>query len=621
MHEMVEQSTRSQQEVGHVPRRSPSGGGGVRRGVVFVHGVGDQRKSDTLIDFGEPLLDWLVRWYADRGEPAPRVGRVELSFATTDIGAGDSLPRATVEVWNGESQTWEHWVWAEAWWATSSRRAGFQGMVRWSVRYWWRAVGHLLWATGQRWERLLSPREGSSDPNRLARFVDLVNTLGLLGLYTFGAVIGYFLVLLPLFALAQVPFEPLRDFVLVRLLRPFLEINAGEFRTYIEDDLQAGNMRRRVADAVTTLAEEDGCTDVTLIAHSEGAVVSFGMLVDGTYCQAHESVSKLITLGAGLNLTWTVEQELPRLHGPIPDRIHWLDIWASYDPVPSGWLRPPRIEPDGHRRAFTARAGRDERPWAPIFRPTEELATLQRLRPKSADPSPYADPNPGPPEPVYWPMSEQVTNEMNLLADHGAYWKNAEQVLVRLAAEIDRDYYQDSRFWRGDCAAGERTKELRAAVEGRRVRVTWLAACRALIIAAWLAVCVLGWGRLGVASYTDRLARWLREGRPDLPIISEVQRLLQWLHEQSASFPGPLPLVGSALELVYWLLAAVVLGLPFMLVYVLVVRTVWDRWDRRARGYALRDIARACRAMGSADQRAAIPSQTPGMPASATKVD
>src|SRR5689334_18233795 len=104
--------------------------GGARHGVVFVHGVGAQRQSDTLLDFGEPLLAWVADWYRARGAASPRVGGVALRFAPVDAGDADSLARATVCLPNGDE-----WVWAEAWWATSNRQPGFGTMVAWSVGY------------------------------------------------------------------------------------------------------------------------------------------------------------------------------------------------------------------------------------------------------------------------------------------------------------------------------------------------------------------------------------------------------------------------------------------------------------------------------------------------------
>ncbi|HEY8744166.1 MAG TPA: hypothetical protein VIU62_13760, partial [Chloroflexota bacterium] len=213
--------------------RPPSLG---RHGVLFVHGVGDQRESDVLLDIGGALLDWLGRWHRARGDAIPSVLTADLGFLPFDAGNRDRPSHAAVQLPTGE--TWEL---AEAWWALSTRAPGFATMVSWSLRYLFGVVAQLWRALAQRAGRLLAAKPNSSDPPFWARLVDLANTLGLLVLYPILAILGY-AVLLPLLVAAQLPIPAVQDFVLIRLLRPFLQINAGEFRTYLDDPMQAANM-------------------------------------------------------------------------------------------------------------------------------------------------------------------------------------------------------------------------------------------------------------------------------------------------------------------------------------------------------------------------------------------
>jgi len=34
-----------------------------RLGVLFVHGVGSQKKGETLVQFGEPMAIWIEQWF------------------------------------------------------------------------------------------------------------------------------------------------------------------------------------------------------------------------------------------------------------------------------------------------------------------------------------------------------------------------------------------------------------------------------------------------------------------------------------------------------------------------------------------------------------------------------
>ncbi|HEY7061177.1 MAG TPA: hypothetical protein VII06_06845 [Chloroflexota bacterium] len=544
--------------------------GGTRHGVVFVHGVGAQRKSDTLLDFGEPLLAWVVDWYAARGAASPRAGAVTLGFAPVDTGEADALSRAKVCLPNGDE-----WVWTEAWWATSNRRPDFGTMIVWSLGYLWRIILQLVRATQQRIRRLHG-QPGSTDPAPWARVVDLMNCFALLVLYPLGALAGY-AVLLPLLLLAQVPLPAFQDFVLLRLIRPFLVVNVGEFRTYIVSDLQAANMHRRVDEAVRWLAEEAHCADVTIIAHSEGAVVSFGMLSDPAHATAAGHVRKLITLGAGLNKSWLVEPDLGRLYGPLPPHVYWLDVWASYDPVPAGWLQPPHLA-SGER--------------APIYQPSEAVQKLHNVMPQHAE-SPYpglAALRADAPTAVYWPTSEQVTNEMNVVSDHGGYFANAEQVLVRLAAEIDAPRHTDSPFWRGDqvLAEGEaRTPALTDAVRARRERVSLLALWRGLVVAV---------GGVSAVLAAETVAGVLR--RTGLARL--VGDWLSWLRDVAALLPALGGLIDGLVAMAYWLLGAVVVAVPFVVLYLAGRALVWDRLDRQARADGIARIATAGRRPGAA---------------------
>src|ERR1041384_7417533 len=36
-----------------------------RRAVLIVHGVGEQRKSDTLLYIGSPIVSWVMRWRSE----------------------------------------------------------------------------------------------------------------------------------------------------------------------------------------------------------------------------------------------------------------------------------------------------------------------------------------------------------------------------------------------------------------------------------------------------------------------------------------------------------------------------------------------------------------------------
>jgi hypothetical protein len=40
-------------------------------GVLFIHGIGEQQRGDTLLRCAEPLADWLQKWSEGAEVPAP----------------------------------------------------------------------------------------------------------------------------------------------------------------------------------------------------------------------------------------------------------------------------------------------------------------------------------------------------------------------------------------------------------------------------------------------------------------------------------------------------------------------------------------------------------------------
>ena len=146
-------------------------------------------------------------------------------------------------------------------------------------------------------------------------------------------------------------------------------------------------------------------------------IVSFATLL--RYDHDAFRVAKLVTLGEAIKLGWRLEDEardwVPgnSVRGDLtvnhPD-LKWVDIWASYDPAPSGEL----VEREG-----------------------SPLIAVERFSDKPDDPRIHVE-------------SRPVTNFMHLGLDHGGYFANDEGFLIPLIRHID-DPSGDgsaSRFYR-----------------------------------------------------------------------------------------------------------------------------------------------------------------------------
>jgi hypothetical protein len=510
--------------------------------VLIVHGVGEQRKSDTLLYIGSPQLNWLQRWVClFYGRPAAQVGRVELSFVPYDVGTADQTPLAILHLPE------QDWYLGEAWWAGSSFHPDLSTMLYWSFVHLFDILAQMLRNTALRAERLVRPTDPqtSSQPARVWQLVDLLNCV-LLGVgYAIGAVLGYVL-LVPLMLLAQIPIDAVQDFVVFKLLQPALTAGAGEFRMFLDDELQAANVRRRVGDAARALMQRAECEELVIVAHSEGCVVSLGMLTDQAYADVARRTRKLLTFGAGLNKSWLIAPKLERLFVPLQGDTLWTDFWASYDPVPAGPLDPSRhVLANGTRCSMTD-----------LYRPTGgALAQVGAGNP---------------------PISEQVTNGMNVVTDHGGYFANDEQVLMRLVSEIACERHVDSRFWPA-------SDVLLEGVRQRRERVSALALWRDIVVLGWAIFALIPW-----------LAGWIQGVNPWQPLTDVPPKglgpagwLLSLLYFVRDSLPPLLaPVSGGAamlLSLPALLGLSALLGLVAWAIYSLVAWQWWHRWDTAAR--------------------------------------
>jgi hypothetical protein len=554
-------------------------------GVVFVHGIGSQPQSSTLREFAQPLIDWLALWHETRGIAGCTLRSAELSY-----GGGLKGParlRLDVPAVSNEQGAWpaRTWVMAEAWWATRLEAPSFGHMLWWGLRNVWRADAKLIEQTAYRWRLVLARvlgrpirghRPAYSEPGLFGAFIELVSTGLLIGGYTLGGVAGY-VVLVPLFAIAQIPIQRFQQFVMVNLIRPLLVDAVGDFTTYLEDDIQALNIREQVASTIDWLVDQEHCDQVVVLAHSQGTVVAFDALASGSPVHL-DKVRKLITFGAALNKAFELAHQR-RLAGTLPAHIYWLDTWAYYDPVPGGQL---------------VREGP-----TPLVAPPATLATRMHWDESTVH---WGAP-PGPPT---GPQPRELTNGMNVLTDHGGYWRNAEQFIARVAQEVDDPdgYYEASRFTFVD------EKER---VRRRRLRVTTLVGWR--VAAMYLFAIAVG-GRVTHGGWTllAQDGRQVRDWVASLPgaqvlgipgeIVSAIGTLAHLLAEPFRASPAiadPLDRLASAAAPDRWEpLAMAALGVAFFaglfaVVYVVLAWLVFRPWNSRELRASVRPVLLADR--------------------------
>jgi hypothetical protein len=547
-----------------------------RVGVLFVHGIGEQQQSESIRWFGGALVRWLGSWHA------ARAGSIETVAAHLSYGGGLEGParfEVRIPAHQAGSRTWpeHHWVIAEGWWAARISPPSFREMISWGLRSGGRALQRLFVQAADKLKviagRLGAERPdrpvGKSDPGLVGALIEFVSTLLLAALYLAALPLLYVL-LLVLFAISLIPIEQWRTFALTRLIEPFLVEGLGDFKTYMQDDVQALHIRTRIDEDVRFLVEEEHCEDLIVVAHSHGAVVAFDALASHRLPYL-DRIRKFITVGAALNNAWALHPECARLRAPLPAHIYWVDFWSYYDPVPGGQLT---------RTLLGA---------APVVDPGPGLQAEMRWYEEYVHPGTVQDRSHTAPT---GPLPRQVTNGMNVLNDHDGYFRNAEQFLSRVAAEIDlpHGYYERSRFHPRDL--WQRTKR-------RRLRVTtlvgWrLGAMALFVLALGTRIAGHGWLQLtidgrGVGGWIERIP-----GATALAAPGEVVNALRLLLSGAAASMQSLPLLSATLASGADLLAApqwsdlrdgvialLFFAATFTVLYLVLVRLLFRPWDER----------------------------------------
>jgi hypothetical protein len=330
-----------------------------------------------------------------------------------------------------------------------------------------------------------------------------------------------------------------------------------------------------------------------VVAHSGGALVSFETLLDPAYLGPEYRVDKLVTLGQGLGLAWRlaadpdVREIAPghRLVGNLakarPD-LRWVDFWASYDPAPAGPL------PSRGGAAAVAAAERDAGPQVAAVVETGEGAggeswlVRSDVGTKPAVVSAAIASVTGKRPPVIEVESRPVTNEMNVLTDHGGYWANDEGFLIPLVRHIDAAIgpAEKSRFY-----VQRRWRTLRIIWRVQRVAALatwdWLCSIGAMLsIAALGGAALLGRNQRLAAAGDGVAAAWSFIPGHEL-VSGPIDGIGGLLDTMASSFGANgvtrwLGSVGPTL-----LGVALIIGLFFALAKVGNWR--WHDWDRRER--------------------------------------
>jgi hypothetical protein len=316
--------------------------------LVVVHGIGAQRRAQTLLEWAEPLLRHIDAISVGTGGTGVQFGRVELSADARDTvsaraayTAADGTPRE-VQLTVTEAR------WSEAFLSLTTGEA-----FRWGAVFVWRAAlrlgvnfTRLLWMNP--WWRIAS-----------------APTIALLwaGLAVLTLAVT---VLLP--ALAVLLVVPLLSRTLVAATGALAEfvgdvaawtrrpVRAAAMRAVVRDAV--ADARRRLADDARQQGLDDASTLLVVLAHSQGASITAETLFSESTGEPRIPVDAFVSVGAAVSLLgsprWTTGR-FGRLRemlagagkgarpftpvddwAALPDPPRWINLWALWDPFTAG---------------------------------------------------------------------------------------------------------------------------------------------------------------------------------------------------------------------------------------------------------------------------------------------
>lgn len=242
-------------------------------GVLFVHGVGEQRQGDTLTEMGDPLIEWMKRWVErpPPGQVAGPKGQVRILSASLRQPGNDlvSFSNLAMEVGvpEGDECKTSNWLMGESWWADVFRPPSFAEFAAWGMGVsQWEAVTQILDIS----ERLRIPAHAPR-PLRAALWPPAVLLMAILVLASIVASTGILLLAAALTILRLIPIGPVQQAAVGG--QRVMAMGAGDAFILVRSPARFSAMVSRVREDLAQMREY--CDEVVVIAHSQGAQVAW----------------------------------------------------------------------------------------------------------------------------------------------------------------------------------------------------------------------------------------------------------------------------------------------------------------------------------------------------------
>jgi hypothetical protein len=314
-------------------------------GFLFVHGIGLQKRGETLTEFGDGLIKWLQRWREGIG---PSQDFIKPVSATSDGLTVDPTTPAHAKFDVKKDSTSSTWLMAESWWADAFVSISFRDLAFWGFLVLpWTILTH--YAIRLRRARvsfdflvifflnLFARRLSESGKEKAAKnslfkaFFGVIPAL--FSKISWEIIIWFRFLVVPLFLVAIAELVVLLLIILAALPIPWLRslvisLQAviagylGDCYVLLASPMRSEAILTRVRRDFEWLAER--CKKVVIIAHSQGAAVAYLALNRGVPPNFKNEQILLFTFGSGLG-------KLESLRPMLGDKLRLVRI--GYTPL------------------------------------------------------------------------------------------------------------------------------------------------------------------------------------------------------------------------------------------------------------------------------------------------
>lgn len=276
-------------------------------GIIHIHGIGDQKKGETLISFFEPFFLWIGNWLQGKKNYHQKIRRkkktsienenyqdcnVEIKIASQKIETTENPGYAILDYsWKDKNKKncSTSWLLAESHWAHCFTPPVFKNVVFWIIK-----VIPIMYGTYfiRRMKFILKLLKNSH--NLFIKIICVTKLLVLLvaSLLAFPSIFLLQSIQILLFFISLIPIKAFKNYsvFIQKIVINFL----GDSYLFLNSTIRKKTILHKISADIKWLQTK--CRNIVIVAHSQGAALTYLLLQD----RLPDNLKGVITYGSGI---------------------------------------------------------------------------------------------------------------------------------------------------------------------------------------------------------------------------------------------------------------------------------------------------------------------------------